>query len=386
MTPKGKSKSVNIIREKIQTSTVPYYELLNNNNGYIKLTQFKRKSSQEIKTALKALDSLSNNSLNGLILDLRNNPGGLLRECLEIVNLFVPKNDTILTAKGKNTAWDKTYITQKSPLYENLPIIVLINERSASASEIVAGCLQDLDRGIVIGRNSFGKGLIQQNQKLAYNTQLKLTVAKYYTPSGRCIQNKNYHKEDEENVMRDSLDSFLTNNGRIVYGGGGIKPDVEMIKKENLEIVFALIKDNHIFKFGNNIFENLVFPDSPKEFEISEKIYAQFENYLQEGGFNFSVYSEEVVSLLEEALQEESYFENMESDIEKLKANILANKKQDLFRYKSEIRSQLIDDLILRKFYRSGVIEYGLKTDSYVTEALQLLNSPSEYNYVLSPK
>ena len=386
MTPKGKSKSVNIIREKIQTSTVPYYELLNNNNGYIKLTQFKRKSSQEIKTALKALDSLSNNSLNGLILDLRNNPGGLLRECLEIVNLFVPKNDTILTAKGKNTAWDKTYITQKSPLYENLPIIVLINERSASASEIVAGCLQDLDRGIVIGRNSFGKGLIQQNQKLAYNTQLKLTVAKYYTPSGRCIQNNNYHKEDEKNVMRDSLDSFLTNNGRIVYGGGGIKPDIEMMKTENLEIVFALMKDNHIFKFGNNIFEDLVFPDSPKEFEVSEKIYAQFENYLQEGDFNFSVYSEEVVSLLEEALQEESYFENMESDIENLKANILANKKQDLFRYKSEIKSQLIDDLILRKFYRSGVIEYGLKTDSYVTEALQLLNSPSEYNYVLSPK
>ncbi len=386
MTPNGKSKSVNIIREKIKTSTVPYYELLNNNNGYIKLTQFKRKSSQEIKTALAVLDSLSNNSLNGLILDLRSNPGGLLRECLEIVNLFVPKNDTILTAKGKNTSWNKTYITQKAPAYENLPIIVLVNERSASASEIIAGCLQDLDRGVVLGRNSFGKGLIQQNQKLAYNTQLKLTVAKYYTPSGRCIQNLNYNQSDERNIVTDSLDSFLTNSGRIVYGGGGIKPDIEIMKTENLEIVFALMKDNHIFKFGSNIFEDIVFPDSPKEFKISEKVYAQFENYLQDGDFNFSVYSEEVVSLLEEALQEENYFENMESDIQDLKANILANKKQDLFRYKSEIRDKLIDDLILRKFYRSGVIEYGLKTDSYVIEALKLLNSPSKYNSVLSPK
>jgi len=179
--PKGKTKSVTIVREKIKNPTVPYFDLLDNNNAYIKLSQFKRQSSQEVKNALIKLDSLSNDQLNGLILDLRNNPGGLLRECLEIVNLFVPKQDTILTAKGKNTSWNKTYVTKKDPLYADLPIIVLINERSASASEIVAGCLQDLDRGVVIGRNSFGKGLIQQNQKLAYNTQLKLTVAKYYT-------------------------------------------------------------------------------------------------------------------------------------------------------------------------------------------------------------
>jgi len=384
---KGKSKSVNIIREKIKTPTVPYYDLLDNNNAYIKLSQFKRKSSQEVKNALVELDSLSNNKLNGLILDLRNNPGGLLRECLEIVNLFVPKQDTILTSKGKNNSWNKTYVTQKDPLYENLPIIILINERSASASEIVAGCIQDLDRGIVMGRNSFGKGLIQQNQKLAYNTQLKLTVAKYYTPSGRCIQNRNYKDTGERDTENDTLEnSFFTNNGRIVYDGGGIKPDIEMIEKDNLEIVFSLMKDNHIFNFSNTIFEDIVFPNTAKEFELSNHVYTQFENYIQDRKFDFSVYSEEVIVLLEETLKEENYFENMESDIESLKNKILNSKKRDLTRHQSEIKRRLAEDLLLRHFYNSGVIEYRLKTDSEIIDAMQLLNTPSEYSAILSPK
>ena len=216
--PTNNIKKVEITREKIHTSTVPHYELLNNKIGYVKLTQFKRKSAQEIKDAIKELDNNTNNHLNGLILDLRNNGGGLLSECREIVNLFVPKGDTILIAKGKSESWNKQYITSKKPLYENIPIIVLINENSASASEIVAGCLQDLDRGVVLGKKSFGKGLIQQNQKIAYNTQLKLTVAKYYTPSGRCIQKVDSKIKNENN---DSLQSiFLTRNGRTVYGGG----------------------------------------------------------------------------------------------------------------------------------------------------------------------
>ena len=387
LNPQGESKSVNIVREKIKTPTVPYFDLLENNNAYIKLSQFKRKSSQEVKNALVELDSLSNNQLNGLILDLRNNPGGLLRECLEIVNLFVPKQDTILTAKGKNTSWNKTYVTQKDPLYENLPIIVLINERSASASEIVAGCLQDLDRGVVLGRNSFGKGLIQQNQKLAYNTQLKLTVAKYYTPSGRCIQNRNYNDEGEKDLKIDTVEnSFLTNNGRIVYDGGGIKPDIEMPKKENLEIVFALIKDNHIFNFGNSIFKDVSFPNSPKEFKIADQIYEQFENYIQNGDFSFSVYSEEVLSLLEESLIEENYFDNMKNDLQLLKEKILKNKKNDLIRYESEIKDRLAKDLLLRNFYNAGVIEYGLQKDPYIVDAIQVLNQSSSYRSILSPE
>tara|TARA_B100001250_G_scaffold411178_1_gene439248 strand:- start:12876 stop:14513 length:1638 start_codon:yes stop_codon:yes gene_type:complete len=387
LNPQGEPKSVNIVRKKIKTPTVPYFDLLDNNNAYIRLTQFKRKSSQEVKNALVELDSLSNNQLNGLILDLRNNPGGLLRECLEIVNLFVPKQDTILTAKGKNTSWNKTYVTQKDPLYENLPIIVLINERSASASEIVAGCLQDLDRGVVLGRNSFGKGLIQQNQKLAYNTQLKLTVAKYYTPSGRCIQNRNYNDDGEKDLKIDTVEnSFLTNNGRTVYDGGGIKPDIEMPKKENLEIVFALIKDNHIFNFGNTIFKDISFPNSPKEFEISDQIYEQFENYIQSGDFSFSVYSEEVLSLLEESLIEEKYFDDVKNDLQLLKEKILKNKKNDLIRYESEIKDRLAKDLVLRSFYNAGVIEHGLQKDPYIVDAIQVLNKSSSYRSILSPE
>ena len=382
-TPSNKIKTVSITREKIKTATVPYYELINNNTAYIKLTQFKRRSSQEVKDALIDLDSLANNELTGLILDLRNNPGGLLRECLEIVNLFVPKNDTILTAKGKNTAWNKTYITKKDALYENLPVVVLINERSASASEIVAGCLQDLDRGVVMGRNSFGKGLIQQNQKLSYNTQLKLTVAKYYTPSGRCIQ-KNSEDEDKEDKNLET--SFLTKNGRHVFGGGGINPDIEMEERENAKIVFSLLKDNHIFKFSDHVFETITFPNSPKEFILTDELFSQFQNYLEKDSFEFSVYSDEVVSLLEEALDEENYLSTMEDDIALLKAKILNAKKMDLARHEIDIRRRLASELILRRFYNQGVIEYGLQNDPYVDSATDVLSDPSKYIEILSVK
>lgn len=382
-TPSDKIKTVTITREKIKTATVPYYELINNNTAYIKLTQFKRRSSQEVKDALIDLDSLSNNELTGLILDLRNNPGGLLRECLEIVNLFVPKNDTILTAKGKNTAWNKTYVTKKDALYENLPVVVLINERSASASEIVAGCLQDLDRGVVMGRNSFGKGLIQQNQKLSYNTQLKLTVAKYYTPSGRCIQkNSDDKNKDDKNLET----SFLTKNGRHVFGGGGINPDIEMEERENAKIVFSLLKDNHIFKFSDNVFETITFPNSPKEFILTDELFSQFQNYLEKDSFEFSVYSDEVVSLLEETLDEENYLSTMEDDIALLKAKILSAKKMDLARHEIDIRRRLASELILRRFYNQGVIEYGLQNDPYVDSATDVLNDPSKYVEILSVK
>ena len=382
-TPSNKIKTVTITREKIKTATVPYYELINNNTAYIKLTQFKRKSSQEVKDALIDLDSLANNELTGLILDLRNNPGGLLRECLEIVNLFVPKNDTILTAKGKNTAWNKTYITKKDALYENLPVVVLINERSASASEIVAGCLQDLDRGVVMGRNSFGKGLIQQNQKLSYNTQLKLTVAKYYTPSGRCIQ-KNPEEANKEDKNVET--SFLTKNGRHVFGGGGINPDIEMEERENAKIVFSLLKDNHIFKFSDNVFDTITFPNSPKEFILTDELFSQFQNYLEKDSFEFSVYSDEVVSMLEEALGEENYLSAMEDDIALLKAKILTAKKMDLARHETEIKKRLASELILRHFYNQGVIAYGLQNDTYVDSATDVLKDPSKYIEILSVK
>ena len=383
--PKGNIRSVDITREKIQTKTVPHYELLMNNTAYIKLSQFKRKSAKEVENALLKLDSMSNKKLNGLVLDLRNNPGGLLRECLQIVNLFVPKNDTILTAKGKNTSWNKTYITKKNPLYENLPVVILINENSASASEIVAGCLQDLDRGLVLGRTSFGKGLIQQNQKLSYNTQLKLTVAKYYTPSGRCIQNSHTDQKGKRNNTEDSLRSiFKTNNGRIVYGGGGINPDIEMAELERPEIIFSLIKNNHIFKFGNLLFPTIEFPESPKEFQLPINTYKQFENYLKDDGFNFSVYSEDVVSLLEESLESEKYLDSMKDNIQILKDNILKNKKEDLIRYKTDIKKIISNDMILRKFYNHGVIEYNLLSDQYIIDAISILEDQSNYSKMLA--
>ncbi len=378
----GNIKNVEITREKIQTSTVPHYELLENKNGYVKLTQFKRKSAQEIKDAISELMEMSNNDLNGLILDLRNNGGGLLSECREIVNLFVPKGDTILIAKGKSESWNKQYITSKNPIYENLPITVLINENSASASEIVAGCVQDLDRGVVIGRKSFGKGLIQQNQKIAYNTQLKLTVAKYYTPSGRCIQ-----KVDPSNDSipdTSSKSEFFTKNGRKVYGGGGIDPDIEMDSKTVLPILISLLKNNCIFKFGNEIINEIEFSESVKDFHLSNEIYEKFKEYLNRENIPFSVYSEDVIQLLEEALKDEFYLDNMEMQVTALKDSITENKKKDLIRYEEEIQKLISNDLILRHFYQNGVIEYNLKSDSYIEKALELLNDDNQYTNLLS--
>ena len=380
-------KNVEITREKIHNSTVPHYELLENKIGYVKLTQFKRKSSHEVRSAIENLDSLSNSQLNGLILDLRSNPGGLLSECLEILNLFIPKNDTILTARGKNKSWDKEYITKKNAQYEDLPIVVFINASSASASEIIAGCMQDLDRGVVIGNTSFGKGLIQQNQKLAYNTQLKLTVAKYYTPSGRCIQNRYSNDTGQRQVIADSLRSqFFTKNGRKVYGDGGVDPDIRIENKTGLSIIMGLRKENCIFNFGNKIYSDIIFPKNVKDFTAPENIYADFMNYLSEIDFDVSGYSEEVLLLLEEALSEELYLEYMEDDIQALRLSILENKKQDLSRYEEEIQKYITQDLILRKFYREGVIEQSLKNDTYIESAISILSDDTKYSSILLPQ
>ena len=375
-------KTFKVTREEIKLPDLPYTGMLSNKIGYVKLSSFSQTAFNSVK---QAFDELKGKGMETAILDLRDNGGGVLSQCLEIVNLFIPKGDTMLIAKGKDATWDKEYIASKKPLYEKLPIVILINERSASASEIVAGCLQDLDRGIVLGKTSFGKGLIQQNKKIAYNTQLKVTVAKYYTPSGRCIQKIDTEKKYSNNT--DSLQSvFFTKNGRKVFGGGGIDPDVDIEDKETLPMLIALFQKNCIFKFGNQFFESINFPDSPKEFVLSDNDYNQFKQYLEDDNFPFSMYSEEVLKELQESLETESYFEDMKEEFTILEKSILNNKKQDLIRYEDEIREIISKDLILRQFYRSGMIEYSLKNDNFMAKALELLKNTDEYNNILSVK
>ena len=385
-TTEGISKSVEINRGKIKTPTVPHYELINENIGYIRLTQFKQKSAEEVKNALVKLDTLSKNRLNGIILDLRNNPGGLLRECLSMVNFFVPKNDTILKSKGKLATWDKAYIAKNPVMYNDLPVVVLINKRSASASEIVAGCIQDFDRGVIIGETSFGKGLIQQNKKLSYNTQLKVTVAKYYTPSGRCIQNHNTDERGKRIELEDSIKSiFFTRSGRQVYGGGGITPDIEIKAPDTPDIVLSLIRNNCVFNFGGEIINKVNFPQAIKEFEISEEIYAQFQEYLKKKDYPFTSDAEEAINLLEEEFKEEFYLDNIAPQINLLKSEIIKNKKQDILHHKAEIKKIIANDLILRKYYQDGLVEYSLKDDSYINEAIKVLKDTSKYNNMLLP-
>ena len=274
-----------IIREKIHIPSVPYSGIISENIGYVKLKRFTKNCTQEVEKALNELDS---NKLNGLILDLRSNPGGLLNESINLSNLFINKNEVVVTTNGKNVEWEKIYKTKKTPKYKNLPLVILVNESSASASEIVAGAIQDLDRGIIIGNKTYGKGLVQQSRKLSYNARLKVTVAKYYTPSGRCIQNvnhtkgyNNYLEKENVNNQQDSLNdnrkTFQTRSGRTVYDGGGIDPDVKIKQIEYPDILIELVRNNHIFKYGNLIHNTLPKYNSASEFSFSDDYYNQFQ-------------------------------------------------------------------------------------------------------------
>ena len=383
----GEIKEFSITREKIHVPSVPYAGLIGN-IGYVKLRSFTRHCTREV---LDSIDSLMDKvSLDGLILDLRFNPGGLLNESINLANLFISKDETVVTTKGKIKEWEKTYKTKKEPNYPNLPIVVLINQGSASASEIVAGTLQDLDRAVVLGVRSFGKGLVQQSRKLNYNSQLKVTVAKYYTPSGRCIQSRDYALKDNNGTVKeldDSLrQSFTTRNGRIVYDGGGVDPDIKMDNIKYPEIIKNLKVNNYVFKFCNQYFQDFDYESDMllPSFSINEDMFNNFIKYIEEEDFSFTVNSESIIKELEESLEDELYLGNMIKEINVIKQSILKHKKDDIEKYKVEIKKEIANDFITRLFYQSGRIQYNLKDDQYIIQAISLLSNQEEYSKILS--
>ena len=396
----GEIQLFEITREKIHIPSVPYSGFLKEGIGYVKLKRFTKNCTKEVQDALKDLELIQD--LNALILDLRSNPGGLLNESINLANLFIPKNETVVTTSGKISEWEKTYITKKEPQYPNIPIIVLVNGASASASEIVAGAIQDLDRGVVVGNKTYGKGLVQQSRKLSYNSRLKVTVAKYYTPSGRCIQDvvktqdyNNYLDEEnrEDPELTDSLKmKFLTKNGRIVYAGGGIDPDIKVEPIAYPDILIELIRENYIFKFGNLILKEIPNYNSPQEFKLSEAIYTEFINYLNAENFSFDIPSdiliEDIIAKLDElndVSENNLKLEKLYENIDTIKSSILLNKKQEIRKNQEQIENYLSSNLITRIFYEAGRIEYSLKDDPYINSAISILEDETRYNQILSP-
>ena len=371
-----------VTREKIKISSVPYSGLIDD-IGYVKLNRFTRNCSNEVKNAIIKLES--EKELKGIIIDLRMNPGGLLNEAIKLCNIFVEKNTKIVETKGRNSDWNKVYKTKSSAYNTEMPVVVLVNQGSASASEIFAGTLQDLDRGIVIGNKTFGKGLVQQTRKLDYNSQLKLTVAKYYTPSGRCIQEINY--SNEKQTLPDSLRTeFKTKNKRSVFDGGGVDPDIIIEEDSIPKIIFNLIQQQLIFKFGNYYSSNFSDIGSLDKFEITDEIYDLFKEYIEKEEFQFETLSDEKIDDLEEALLFEGYNIKLEKTglLKKVKEEILRLKNQDINKYKKEISKIILQDIIVRYYYNEGRIKSSLKEDKAVLNAINILNDTKEYNKILN--
>jgi len=377
--------SVNLTRKKIVISNVPYYGMIDNQTGYIKLSDFTTNAAADVRNALIDLKS---QGITRLVLDVRDNPGGILKEAVEIVNLFIPKGKEVVRTIGKLESVNMVYKTTKSPLDKDIPLVVLINERSASAAEIVAGALQDYDRAVLIGRKTFGKGLVQTTIPLSYNSQIKVTTAKYYIPSGRCIQAIDYSKRDENgnsSSIPDSLrNEFKTKSGRIVLDGAGIEPDKEISSKNYAPITYSLVARSLVFDFGNKFFVENSEIGSPRDFQVSDALYDQFVNWLDGKDYDYTTYVEKTLNDLEKYAEKEKFFDDIKLTIEDLKKKVNHNKEQDLVTFKDEIKEAMREEIVSRYFYQEGVIESSLGNDEEIKSALEILSNTAEVNRILT--
>jgi len=380
---KEKPFTVNFKRQKISVKSVPFYSFIDDGIGYIKLRSFTRDCSSDVKNAL--LELKKQGDLNGLILDLRNNPGGLLNESVSIVNLFVEKGQEVVSTKGKIESWDKTYKAFKAPVDLTTPIIVLINQSSASASEIVAGAIQDLDRGVVIGQRSFGKGLVQQTKKLSYNSQLKLTVAKYYIPSGRCIQALDYSNRNDDGSVGKTPDSlmtaFKTKNGRTVFDGGGIKPDIEVEQEDLSNLIISLIRERLFFDYATLYkYRN---PSIDSIFSISDDDFISFKDFLSDKSYDYKTETEKALESLKTTSKNENYFNLLEGQYIDLFNEFELNKKNDLERNKQIINEILSEEISSRYYFQEGRIRSSIEYDNEIKEAIKYLKQENLYNSIL---
>jgi len=379
----GKTQTTTITRAAMNEKAVPFYSLLEGNVGYIALSAFNPRTTTETRAALV---DLKKQGATSVILDLRGNPGGLMRESINVVNLFVPKGEIVTTTQSAIEKYNQTYRTSFEPVDTEIPVVVLINGRSASASEIVSGAIQDLDRGVVVGARSFGKGLVQRPKNMTYGTQLKITISKYYTPSGRCIQAEDYFNRDEFGdpirATPETFNAFKTRGGRTVYDGGGILPDVELETAVFSPITTALLKANSIFDYATEYYYKNQLTDW-KNFQFTERDYNDFLNYLSRSNFKFETETEVVLKSAINKAEEENIKNDIQRSYDNLLQDILKAKDRELQDKKAEIMSLLTDEIVKRYFYKEGLYNYQVVNNPEIKEAVAILKDTKRYQSIL---
>lgn len=368
-----------ITRDKITVKAVPFAEMIDAETGYIALTRFNNNASFEVK---KAFQKLKNQGMQRLVFDLRSNPGGSLLQSVNIANFFLPKGNVIVKTKAKVKKWSTTYRASNEPLDLEIPIVVLINGRSASASEIVSGALQDYDRAVIMGERSFGKGLVQSYRKLTYGTQLKVTISKYYTPSGRCIQELDYANRDSEGVVpkfsEQGIQEFKTSNGRIVFDGGGILPDVKIKTSNITEATNTLLKSKAIFNFSTHYYYQNLQIASVTNFDFKEGDFKKFTKYLK---------LDTTFRTKQESLFSDAYHsittQNISTEFKGIQEKLLEDKIAEISKNKDILKKRLKEEIIKRYYYQEGVYLHHLKNDSIIKEAMMLLQNQDTYKRLL---
>ncbi len=383
----GEEKPVekNLYRDEIKFKNVPYFGMVSSNTGYIRLNQFLEDAGEEVAGAFASLKA--NPAMKYLVLDLRGNGGGLLKEAVEIVNLFVDKGEKIVSQKGKVREMNMEYLAIKPPVDVQVPIAVLVDKGSASAAEIVTGAIQELDRGIVVGQRTFGKGLVQQTYPMNYNTLLKVTIAKYYTPSGRCIQALDYAHRSNTGIAGHHVDSLLqefkTKGGRSVYDGSGVYPDVYLMQDQFSNISSALAMNYLIFDYANEYYRSHKSIDSASAFKLSDSEFAQFTKWLGDKKYDYTNKSESKLDDLKKAAENEKYFTALENEFNNLKKKMVEEKKLDIKNNSEEIREILESEIVSRYYYESGALQSNFKYDKELKKAIEVLNDEGKYTSIL---
>ena len=378
-------KNFQITRDEIKLPDVPYFGMLRENVGYIKLNSFTPTAASDVKSAIEKLQA---QGMKELVLDLRGNGGGLLIEAVKIVNFFVPKNQLVVTTKGRVQEENRTYKTLEEPFAPNMPLVILIDGGSASASEIVAGSLQDLDRAVIMGETSFGKGLVQRTYDLKYGSKIKITIAKYYTPSGRCVQRLEYYDKENGQKPKEVADSllktFYTKNGRPVIDGRGIEPDLEVELPDLSRLSAMLLVKHHIFNFATQYTQQHPEIQAPTLFKLSSQDYADFKKFvLAQENFDYTTASEEALKKMKTTAEKEGYYQDIATDYEQMLIKVTPSKERDLDKFEQEIRELLEEEIMTRYYYQEGRAKHSLQTDPVVLKGIEILQASSQYNTIL---
>lgn len=381
-----KPQEIEITREKITIDNVPYFGILKGNIGYIKLSDFTQGAGKEVK---RAVEQLKKEGATKVILDLRDNPGGLLNEAVNVSNVFIDQGMEVVNTKGKVTDWNKEYDALNPTTDTQIPMVVVTSSRSASAAEIVSGVIQDYDRGVLVGEKTYGKGLVQATRPLSYNSQLKITTAKYYIPSGRCIQAINYSQRNEDGtpaVVPDSLKSaFKTKSGRIVYDGGGVDPDVLVEPAMPASILISLVMKGLIFDYALEY--HLHHPNiaPAMDFKLTDKEYQEFVAWLQDKEYDYTTKVEKTIETLRKFAKTEKYYNNISAEIDVLESKVIHNKEQDLMEFSAEIKAELEERIVEHYYLMKGSFEASFDNDSQIQAAINILNNSDEYTSILKP-